>query len=382
MFLRSLLGFWVSKLIMVSQSHLKPPKHDSDALEEIAHLHYSSIPSTNDARIHFCEFQAGHKKMPISKRKVIIHAEGNINTYEQFTKEYIAKAKHFPDYTVAAFNFRNVGKSTGKAYSEDDWIDDAITMVDYYRKKGILTENILLNGHSLGGAILTMAAAKIYAQDKKKSKTPHTVKSVKIINNRSFSDLSEIFIKLYLNGRRKAFVNSLVYTCLLAMFFTLPLAALLGSFITLGSLIHDGFSHLLTKPWISLSLWLTFGTMNALSAYQTLPEESKDYIVAKNDLNIGKKPSLHTGLKTARRTKKTELLEQMKEKSSDDRKKQELHSLFVNIKDCKLESTEGINEHLAPLSLLKTYHHHRPKPLTGEQVMDNKIKRLFKKSSI
>lgn len=381
MFLRSLLGFWVSKLIMVSQSHLKPPRQDSDALKEIAHLHFSSLPSTNDARIHFCEFQADHKKMPISKRKVIIHAEGNINTYEQFTKEYIAKAKRFPDYTVAAFNFRNVGKSTGRAYSEDDWIDDAITMVNYYRKKGILTENILLNGYSLGGAILTMAAAKIYAEDKKKSKTPHTVKSVKIINNRSFSDLSEIFIKLYLNGHRKALINSLLYTCLLAMFFTLPLAVLFGSFIALGALKHDGFSHLLIKPWIKLSLWLTFGTMDALSAYQTLPDEAKDYIMAKNDANIGKKSSLHTGLKATRQTKKTELREQIKKKSSDDRKMQELHSLFVNIKDCKLKGTEGINEHLAPLSSLKTYHRHRSKPLTGEQVMDNKIKRLFKASA-
>lgn len=376
MFLRRIIGHYISRLIMPAQNYPKTQGNKPSEIVEDVHLTYFSTPSTRNAQIDFCEYKFKPQKKFQKNQRIIIHAKGNINTYEEFKNEYIEKAKRFPNDTIVSFNFRNVKSSTGIAYSEEDWIEDAIAVVEYYRHQGIPTENILLNGYSLGGAILTMAAAKIYRQDKSRANNPNQVKSVKLINDRSFSNLSEMVMHLYLAGKRKAFLNGFIYAIALTLSFSIPISIGLGCLIALLCCISESFSRVLIKPWVKLSLWLGFGTMNAGAAYDILPEDAKDYIVAKNDINIGDKPSLHEKLKPLRSARRDHLRQKITT-SSDKQEKKKFEEALNNLKDCKLEGTNNINVHSAPLTQLKTYHRLRSTPLNGEQVVDNKTKQLF-----
>lgn len=371
MFFRSFFGAFVSRLILTAQNDHAPISPAIQNNQNVA-LQYLNVNSTHGARINFCELRHTTQQLPLQKRKIIIHAEGNFQRYESFMNGYVNEARRHPECTIVAFNYRNVGESRGIATSQNDWIEDAVSVVNYYRVQGVPTENILLNGYSLSGAILTLAAAKIYAQDKAQN---NQAKSLKLINNRSFSDLSEMVMRFFLPGRRKAILNTFIYLACTALYFSWPMTAFLTTAVLLSSTVSESIACQLLKPWIKLILWLNFGTLNAIKAYNSLPASAKDYIVAKNDQNIQERPSLHLALKPQRTIAQRQLRESMVGKTGEQIQK--LAAELTNIKDCKLVGDPGINEHLVNLSFLRTAHQNRTVTITGEQVMDNKIRRLL-----
>lgn len=65
---------------------------------------------------------------------------------------------------VLAFNYRGVGDSTGKPTSIKDWVEDGQYVLKYLEEKGVLPEDIVIYGHSMGGGI----ASEVYKKQEKK----------------------------------------------------------------------------------------------------------------------------------------------------------------------------------------------------------------------
>lgn len=380
MFLRRFLSPLLSRIIMPSRmrkDYMPDQINWADLrinrTEKGVVIRNRKIKSTDNARIDCCEYvNAKGKKSAASSKKVIIHAVGNFDVYENHTQEFITEAKKFPDTMVVGFNSRGVLASTGNPRSENDWIDDAVSLIEHYRAQGIKTENILLTGHSLGGAIVTLAAAKLYQQDCQKAKLQNPrskakIPCVKLINNRSFANLTEA--ALFLSRGAIGGIVGLMYGSLGAGLALLggvsffPTLAIFGSVLLTGLLAKERCAPLL-RPWLKGLLWLGFGTMDAARAYKTLPKDSVDYLTAKNDGISG----LHRALKTIH------LAEPKKD--------------LLNRKDSKIAGTNNNDSnfvHNAPLNQLFTYHRYRsnktkntlPKQISGQEVMDRKIRRLF-----
>lgn len=399
MLLRWLIGYPLSLAIMPSQFTPEyNPIYDIDYAELRKTRHHNGISitnrkvgSTNKANIDFSELTVvtSKKPTPIKEQKIIIHAQGNGDFYENHMDEYANLARKYPDYRIIGFNFRGTMASKGRAWSENDWVEDATSVVNYYRKKGISTENILLSGHSMGGALLTLAAARIYQRDlalaEKNKVNKSKIESVRLINNRSFANLTDEFIISILGSKGSAVIAGLFYGSL----FSISLGAIaititIGALLTL-SLFTDKLSYLLLKPWVKGALWLGFGTMEVADAYKSLPQHSVDHIVAKHDSMIKDKAGLHNALRPQTRVTKSKLREDL---NNPCLKKAALEKL-ISIKDSKIryndDPKEGFLAHMAPLFCLTTYHKLRnqkttdkkPRQISGEEVLTTKIDRLF-----
>ncbi|MBN9287446.1 MAG: hypothetical protein BGO43_01825 [Gammaproteobacteria bacterium 39-13] len=405
MFLRWITGFPISLALMPAQflteynslydidyAALRKSRKENGVV-----ISNHVIDSTRQAKIDFCEVMSDvPRKIPLKDQKIIIHGMGASDFYENHLSEYAHLAKKHPHYRVVGFNFRGVMASKGRAWSEEDWINDTIAVVKYYRKQGVPWRNILLHGHSMGGAILTMAAAKIYQENKEKAQKRNSkntiVKCVGLINNRSFANLTDEIIISFLQRKESAILTGIVYGALLGI--ALNISLLLSMFIVTSMLlatlsVSEKLTQGLLRPWLEVALWLTFGKMNAVSAYKKLPDEVVDYVVVKNDGIIKDKAGLHHALKPLNKIKKSRF-KTMLENAKGNKFIQTARDALLNLKDSKLhleeEPERGFRAHVAPLSQLSTYHRYRtqhtndklPRQLSGEKVLENKLRRLLK----
>lgn len=396
MLFRWLLGYPVSLLIMPSQSLLAKDDPDLAKLresQEINGVPFSnhSIDSTKKARINFCE-AAKHPSSLVKNQKIIIHAVGNADCYENHMHEYALLAQEFPHARIVGFNFRGTMNSTGRAWSENDWIEDVKSIVKHYQDQGVPLENILLNGQSLGAAIVTLAAAKIYQEAKDKAIAnkidPKTVKSLKLLNTRSFSSVTEFVLFTILGNMGSALFAGLIYGSIIGLLFgaSLPTCALLtATSLMTVSFITNKISFGLMRPLINSLFWLAFGTIDAYSAFKSLPEDCVDHIVAKNDMVIKKEVGLHYALVPFNKIKKAESRKIILENHDAKKKAQALNEL-LNLKDSKVALSnkpfDGFRAHNESLICFNTYHkargHSGNLQITGEEVMVRKINRLFK----
>lgn len=385
MFLRWLLSPVVSRLVMPAQFRAKE-EDMSYLITDVTHSRFN-VPSTGGAQINFREFvRKEDAKKNIKRQKIIIHAQGNMDFYENHLDEYAHKARKYRNCRIVGFNCRNVQLSEGRVGSEEDWLDDVIAVVNHYRQLGVPLKNILLQGESLGAAIVTMAAAKIYRQEKAKNKDK--AQSVKVLNCRSFTSLTDVVATL---GLGKILAGA-IYGSIAAMAAPLTVGVAVGAAVIAGSFFSNAVTEILVKPWIKGILWLSFGTMDVYSAYNELPVDAKDYIMVKGDGIIRKSARLHDGLKTERIIEKTAILKTMKEYPREKYLKDRLQEIC----DRKLEpDTDRLDffyegrrrpePHNLPLSWLSTYNTHRTMPkemsnrpvLSGAEVAENKTRKLL-----
>ena len=221
MLLRSFVGPLISKAIMHSQ--WKQFNTSNDSGNKHNDVKWRRIPSTRDATIRFCQVKSKRNRLPLKHQKIIIHAVGMHSSFEHQLEKYHNEVEKFPGIIAVGFNFRNVHNSTGIPQSEDDWVDDVIAVVNYFHRKGIPLNNILLQGESLGAAILTLAAAKIYEEERIKARAKgkeEKAHSVKLINLRSFSNFATEVVVSYLQGLSQALSHHYYSVC----HYTPPLA--------------------------------------------------------------------------------------------------------------------------------------------------------------
>lgn len=402
MLFRWLFGSMVSKMMMPSQALPKDarpigdPHHYMKSNYPKIHFNEGQLTSLDKmASINYAEFS----QKPLNHfkdQKVIIHATGNNDFYENHFNEYISLAEHYPNHRIVAFNFRGTKKSAGTAWSEDNWVNDVQSLVKHYQNQGIDLENILLHGHSMGGALVTMAAAKIRKEEKRLSdeagKELRMVKSVKVLNNRSFVNATEFILRVILQNKGAALLAGLIYGSLLGLAFGLLLhvsvftcAIMCATLLLSISFVTNKVSFGLMRPLVQGILWLTFGTLDAGSAYQSLRKSAVDYITAKNDIAIKKEVGIHDLLRPSNHLRKAEL-RAIVTQNNDARDKREALSELLNIKDSKVVYADnplnGFAAHHCPLSQLYTRHkargHSGNPQISGQEVMYQKIDRLLK----
>lgn len=347
----------------------------------------------DNVKIHFWSFKYKNKAVEPGAQKLIIHAVGSGHECHHYVSNFIQEARKYPKTTIVAFDCRNVGASDPvQPQCEADWVNDALAVIMHFKKKGFKNENILLEGHSLGGAILTLAGARLFQMEKAKAraqkKDPNQIKSVKLINNRSFSSLTPVVISI-LTEKGIPIACALMYGLSIALFTGVAwwslkvgslVAAVLCPLLWLVGTLCPTLPKRLLSPLVGGLLWLGFGTMNASKAYRQFPENSREYLTAKDDTNIYNWCSLHHSLKDFNTQKKKELKE-----AGSAQAKQQLRTLKDRVLHKSPKIKGYLNTHLSPLKNLSTTHTLRAQKkgdsavhqISGQQVMDNQIKRLL-----
>lgn len=418
-FIKNRIGPFVSRLIMPAQNCIIQEHRDiSGSVSAVPGETIKTVASTQGATIDVFEV-AGTSvdAIDIKNQKVFIHLHGSCIYYDVFKEFYRKLAKGNPDHRIVGFNCRNVQYSKGIATCEDDWVDDAVAVIRDYEKQGISLENIVLIGHSLGGAILTMAAARIY-QEELASKGKQAARSVKVFSNRSFSTVAHVVAEWLSGGKIGGLVDGLFFGGIYLTIKTISVlfnagflasvtAGLISSLYIVGiTALLVGVGHIfpakptLAKPFIRLLvdgfLRLSFGPIDALSAYKLLPDNAKDHVMVKDDEVIPPKASLHYGLKPINSPRKQALRERIEKANKailnggvDEALQKELRDCteeLLNLKDSKLRlsstnflSTEA---HNWDPGFLRTYHKNRgklgmPKQTDGAEIVQRKLVRMF-----
>lgn len=245
--------------------------------------------NTNTDGITLDTFEVKHYSQvdldPESQR-YIINFVGNGMCYEYYGSDIQRDAFELKA-NVIGFNFRGVSESTGRTQSKDNLVADGITQVQRLLDKGVLPENIILKGHSLGGAVASLVAAHFHAQ-----KQP-----IYVFNSCSFSNITDV-----IEGRIR-----LLFFC------------------QNENLIGKALAWL-TRPLIKYVLRVTNWEIDAASAFKTIPEEYRDYIVVRGEKKAEKNrghdgvipyyASIHKALTEERREKKVEIETEIE--NSDD----------------------------------------------------------------
>eukprot|EP00756_Hemistasia_phaeocysticola_P017667 Hpha_TRINITY_DN15551_c0_g2::TRINITY_DN15551_c0_g2_i1::g.106573::m.106573 len=81
--------------------------------------------------------------------------------------------------SVLVFNYRGVGRSEGRIHSGWDLVEDTRAVITLLTHRGVRPHNIILHGHSMGGAAVAHAAADMGLP-------------VGVVNDRSFSNLPDV----------------------------------------------------------------------------------------------------------------------------------------------------------------------------------------------
>jgi pimeloyl-ACP methyl ester carboxylesterase len=181
---------------------------------------------------------------------------------------------------VIGFNYRGVADSTGLACSSDDLIIDGIAQVQRLIDRGVDPEKIVLRGNSLGGAVAALVGQHFHKRDQK----------VSVFSARSFSTITNAIVAWIRTGYPED-RNETTYRKILGW---------------------------LAKPFIMLAVAASKWEMDGYSAYQSIPDAYKEYMVVrssrakrvparKDDTVIPHYASLHLALRPERRLVKQRL---------------------------------------------------------------------------
>lgn len=97
--------------------------------------------------------------LPPAQRRWVVYLGGNGELYELLLEEMYNVARD-SGLGVFLFNFRGVSHSEGEVRDATDLVVDCLVVLEYMQDHlGALPNNILLYGHSIGGAVATIARA-------------------------------------------------------------------------------------------------------------------------------------------------------------------------------------------------------------------------------
>lgn len=177
----------------------------------------------------------------LRNRKAVVYGWGRSDCYEKHLEQIATDVLNLQAEAIS-FNYRGIGYSTGQPYKEEDVIEDYCRQVRrLVQEEGVNPENISCYGHSLGGAIATLAVDKLRNEGY----------PVSIYNDRSFHRLVDAATGVYFEKERPRKVITTVGSLFLV-------ASLLYAFLpatALGLLKASGF---LASTFISLKINWTY----------------------------------------------------------------------------------------------------------------------------
>lgn len=263
-----------------------------DLIDDISIYNTETLNCTNEKIITHdnCELdtiEIKHKSqtdLPADKKKYVIYFPGRWGCYERSMEKIIDMANDLKT-NVVSFNYRGVGKSTGRTYSKKNLYTDGIAQVQRLLDQGIDPEFIVLRGYSLGGAVATKVTKHFHDQGI----------MINVFNERSFSNVMHViagFLR-HIGAPEKTGHKS-------------------G---TLGIILS-----IVLWPFVKLILLLTEWEIEAADEFKTLPVEHKEYIAVRSskqqlqadekisdDYGITHYASLHRALKPERKKEKTDI---------------------------------------------------------------------------
>lgn len=182
---------------------------------------------------------------PISQRKFVVACMARDQNYINWIKDFNYSAKQI-GCTVVGFNYRGIDYSKGMVWTQENLINDTLAQVQRLIDLGAKPENIGLEGMSLGAAVATLSAARLHEQGIK----------VKLYNERSFRSLPRLvsgYIMPKPNSNPWNPINWLRYAA-------------------------AGLVYIIVTPL----MWLLGWHMDAASAWEKIPQEDKNYTVARD----------------------------------------------------------------------------------------------------
>ncbi len=191
---------------------------------------------------------ANEKNKPIAERKFVIACMARDQNYINWVKDFKYSADQI-GCTVIGFNYRGVDYSKGMVWTQENMINDTLAQVERLLALGAKPENIGLEGMCLGGAVATLAAARLHEQNLK----------VKLYNERSFRSLSRFITGFIIPDANCSLWNPVNWL----------------RYITVG------FVYIIIAPLV----WLAGWQMDAESAWDKIPQTDKDYSVIRNPMD-------------------------------------------------------------------------------------------------
>ncbi len=212
-------------------------------------LDFYTLETSDQVTLESVEVSTAEEQMkPMSERKFIIACMARSQNYIFWLKDFYTSAKNI-GCSVVGFNYRGIDYSKGFIESQDDMINDALAQAQRLLELGVRPENIAFEGMSLGGAVATIAAARMHDQGFK----------VSLYNERSYRSLIRLMIGYIMPKSDSSLWNP----------------------ITWFKYIAVGLTYLFLAPII----WLEGWHLDAASAWDRIPMEYKDYSVARNHTN-------------------------------------------------------------------------------------------------
>lgn len=289
--INKLLGAWVSGIVLPAQNRdFTDLKINDDAASMLSENDLTcekhEVITHDDA--HLDTFEIKHmsqKDIAPQYQQYVINLVGNGMCYEHIIRDMKADAKAMQT-NVVGFNLRGVGQSTGKAKSKDDLVTDTIAQVQRLLDQGVSPQNITLKGHSLGAGIASLVAYHFHQLEQ----------PINVFDGSSFSSITNFLVghvrlQRDEDGKARGHKDSL------------------GGKI-LGWII---------KPFVKLALALVNWEIDAGSAFKSIPEAYRDYMVVRSRKEIREKEgriddaviphyaSIHKELASERRAKKAQM---------------------------------------------------------------------------
>lgn len=235
---------------------------------------------------HLDTFEIKHKSQEHIEpqyQKYIINLVGNGMCYEHIIDDMKEDAKALKA-NVVGFNLRGVGQSTGRAKSKEDLVTDGIAQVQRLLDQGVSPQNITLKGYSLGAGVATLVAQHFHQLGQ----------PINLFNSLSFSTITNFLVGHIRLERDES-------------------GAPIGHKDSIGGIILGWLAYPFVKFGVALAKW----EINAGSAFKSIPEAYRDYIVVRSrkeirgnridDAVIPHYASIHKELTSERRKKKAEI---------------------------------------------------------------------------
>ena len=284
-----LLGEWVGSLVLPAQNdnfdYLAVSDYTASRYNEDELVCEKHEIITHDD-VHLDTFEVKHKsqeQIDPQYQKYIINLVGNGMCYEHIIDDIKEDAKALKA-NVVGFNLRGVGQSTGKAKSKEDLVTDGIAQVQRLLDQGMSPQNITLKGHSLGAGVATLVAQHFHQLGQ----------PINLFNSRSFSTITN-FLVGHIRLERDESGDPI------------------GHKDSIGGIILGWLAYPFVKFGVALAKW----EINAGSAFKSIPEAYRDYIVVRSrkeirvnridDSVIPHYASIHKELTSERRKKKAEI---------------------------------------------------------------------------
>lgn len=271
---------------------------------------FHTVTTHDDAQLETLDLIHEEQRVkPIQSQKFIIYLNGNGTHFGYCINDFLLNALELK-YNQIAFNFRGTNRLGKGPNSINDLITDGIAQVQRLLNLGVPSKNILLHGHSMGGAIAAKVGEHFQA---------HHL-PLWVYNDRSFAKLSEV-ANWHLRGILKP--------------------------------ERSVFHKKLGPAALMLALDITGWELDAAKAFRSIPKEYRAHVLIRtlksnrtqrhiDDNAIPIFTSMHKALADERKPIK-DALKKLRANASRDMEQEQ--ALEIELKAMKMQTDEGIDAH-------------------------------------